>query len=57
MLVAVPIFGASIALDSWYHGKFTLVAWNFLKFNILNEGSSQFGTEPFYFYLVKYFNG
>lgn len=44
----------SIALDSWYYGKFSLPAMNFLKFNVLSGQSKYFGTHSFLNYWVLY---
>lgn len=44
--IAIPTVIASIAMDSWFYGKLTIVALNFLKFNVLSGGSELFGISP-----------
>lgn len=37
---------ASIALDSFYYGSLTFTFYNFIRVNILEGLSKQFGTDP-----------
>ena len=40
----------STLLDSLYYGGFCLVPWNFLRFNVLQDGSALYGSHPWYWY-------
>jgi phosphatidylinositol glycan class B len=44
----------SIAVDSFYFGRWTWTAYNFLNFNILQDHSSTFGTSSFFTYFFPY---
>ncbi|CAJ1437314.1 unnamed protein product, partial [Effrenium voratum] len=54
ILVGVSISGTVLAvstlLDSLYYGGFCLVPWNFLRFNVLQDGSALYGSHPWYWY-------
>lgn len=54
VLFALPNLLLSTYCDYLYYGKFTLVSWNFLKFNVITGGSDVFGTEPSINYLTQY---
>jgi len=47
-LIAVPMLVLAVAADSWFYGKLTFTHWNFLKFNVIDEGSSSFGVDPWH---------
>ena len=49
-LIFVPIFIIATALDSMFHGKPTCVPWNFIKINVFESLSQEFGADP----LLKY---
>ena len=51
-IIFLPIFSISIALDSWYYGKLTIVPWNFIQVNVFAGLSQNFGADP----LLKYVN-
>ncbi|TFK77397.1 glycosyltransferase family 22 protein [Pluteus cervinus] len=54
LLVLLPL----VALDSLAYGKFTLVAWNIVKYNIFggsDRGPELYGTEPWNFYFLNLF--
>ena len=51
MIIFLPIFGISVAADSYYYGKMTNVPWNFIKVNVFDGLSQTFGSDP----LLKYF--
>ena len=53
VLVAIPLMGLSVAIDSAYYGgsEWTFTSINFLKVNILENLSKYFGTDPWYQYL------
>jgi hypothetical protein len=41
-------------LDSWYYGRWTSTAFNFLKFNVLSGQSAYFGTSSNLTYIITY---
>jgi GPI mannosyltransferase 3 len=48
------IFGAlalGILADKWLYGQWTLSWWNYLDLNLFQDKASQFGREPFYYYI------
>ena len=54
--LAPPVLAAlatCVAIDSWLYGRLTIVPWNFLKFNLLMDVSSQYGTNPAHWYLTN----
>jgi phosphatidylinositol glycan class B len=60
-LIVVLVFGISLALvfgllaDNWLYGHYTLSWWNYLDLNLFQNKASQFGEQPFYFYLEQSF--
>lgn len=48
-----------MAVDSYFYGRTTLVAWNIIKYNVLaassETGPELYGTEPWYFYFLNGF--
>lgn len=42
----------AVCVDSHFYGKLQIVPWNFFKFNIIEDVSTQYGTNPplWYFY-------
>lgn len=52
IMIFLPIFSVSIALDSWYYGKLTIVPWNFIRVNVFDGLSQNFGADP----VLKYVN-
>jgi len=52
-LVAVPMLMISVAADSWFYGKLTFTPWNFVKFNVIDEGSDAFGVDPWHVFFTK----
>lgn len=51
ILVTVPLCVASVALDSYYYGTFTVPQYNFIGVNVFENLSKYFGIDPWYFYL------
>ncbi|KAI1728707.1 alg9-like mannosyltransferase family domain-containing protein [Ditylenchus destructor] len=47
------ILSASVIVDSFYYGKVTVSLWNFTKFNFLKGGSSHFGSNVWFWYIVN----
>lgn len=54
VVVAIPIIGFCVFLDSIYFGELTLTSYNFLRANILEGLSAYFGTDPFYTYVLVF---
>ena len=52
---ALIIPSVVILIDSFFYGKLTIVPWNFVKFNIINNISEQYGIEPWHWYLTNFF--
>ena len=52
IFIFAPIFGLSVALDSWFYGELAIVPYNFIKVNVLDGLSATFGSDP----LLKYIN-
>ena len=44
--------GLGLAVDRWGYGQWTFTPWNYLRANVIEGVSKQFGTSPFYQYLV-----
>ena len=42
-----------VALDSWYYGRLTVTAWNYLNQNLVHDKVSQFGIQPWWFYFTE----
>lgn len=51
---ALIIPSVVILFDSYFYGKLTIVPWNFVKFNIINNISEQYGIEPWHWYLTNF---
>ena len=51
-VVFLPVFGTSVALDSYFYGEFTLVPYNFIKVNVLDGLSQSFGADPMFKYFL-----
>lgn len=50
LCLQVPV----ITIDSWAYGKFTVVPWNIIKYNIFGgaqRGPDLYGTSPWHYYL------
>ena len=47
----VLMFG--VCVDSWFYGNFVFTPWNYFYATILDHDAPDFGTSPWYFYLVK----
>ena len=50
--VAIPFL--VVLIDTYFYGKLTIVPWNFVNFNIINNISEQYGTEPWHWYLTNF---
>ncbi|XP_053573474.1 GPI mannosyltransferase 3 [Bombina bombina] len=47
--------GASLIVDRIFFGEWTLVQWNFLKFNVLQNIGSFYGSHPWHWYITQGF--
>ena len=45
---AVVIPFLVVLFDTYFYGKLAIVPWNFVNFNIINNISQQYGTEPWH---------
>ena len=43
-----------IAIDSWFYGEITIVPWNFLRINLLQNISVQYGVHPWHWYFSNF---
>lgn len=50
-ILTAGLFG--ILLDSLFYGRFTVVAWNFFRFNFLEDGGKAYGSHPFHWYCTE----
>jgi len=58
ILMVAGIAGAiaiGILVDRWFYGRWVLTAWNYFEQNILADKISDFGVEPWWFYLEDVF--
>ena len=56
ILVALPAFAFVVAIDSWYYGQFTITGWNFLRINIIEKRSEEFGSSSSWMkFLLRYY--
>ena len=49
----IGIICLNIILDSWFYQQFVFVPWNYFYSNIVQGVASSFGTNPWYYYLIK----
>jgi len=47
------MFGLGVVIDKWFYGDWVLTTWNYLKWNILADRVSTFGTAPWYYYMTQ----
>ena len=53
VLHCVIAISIAVAFESLFYGELTYTGWNFLKFNVLNDGASKYGvSSPFYYVLT-----
>nr|DBA31736.1 TPA: hypothetical protein GDO54_007521 [Pyxicephalus adspersus] len=53
--VGLFTFGTSLIIDRIFFGKWTFVQWNFLKFNVLQNIGSFYGSHPWHWYISQGF--
>ncbi|XP_051580288.1 GPI mannosyltransferase 3-like [Myxocyprinus asiaticus] len=51
-IVALAL-GVSTLIDSVFYGKWILVQWNFLRFNVLHSVAEFYGTHPWHWYFTQ----
>ena len=42
-----------LLIDFWYYGEWTFTAWNYFKVNLIESKTSEFGIEPWWFYIEE----
>jgi phosphatidylinositol glycan class B len=42
-----------VLIDFWFYGRFVLTTWEYFRMQIVEDIASEFGTEAWYFYLIK----
>eukprot|EP01083_Nonionella_stella_P038472 104689_1 len=52
IMIASVSISVLIGIDSLYYGEFTVSPWQFYWFNNILNGSSLYGTHPFYWYFI-----
>lgn len=53
LVIVLSIFTLSIALDSWYYGELTVVMYNFLHINLVQNISLFYGSNSWHWYLSQ----
>uniref|UniRef100_A0A915PZE9 Mannosyltransferase n=1 Tax=Setaria digitata TaxID=48799 RepID=A0A915PZE9_9BILA len=53
LLSCFPVLVFVVVLDSVAYGKPTLTIWNFIRFNVLEGGSSHFGSHPWHWFISQ----
>lgn len=51
----LTILGISVCIDSFIHGSLIFTAYNFIKFNFVEDIGSFYGSNPWHWYLSKGF--
>ena len=51
LLISGTVLSFATFLDCLFYQRFTLVPWNFLRFNLLVDGGAFYGSHPWYWYL------
>jgi phosphatidylinositol glycan class B len=52
VLIFLPLTGLATYLDCVYYGTFTVVPWNFIKVNVFEGLSQEFGSDPMLLYVT-----
>ena len=53
IIIATGLFSTSTLLDSMFYGKFIIVHWRFVQFNVLQNMSGFYGTHPWHWYITQ----
>jgi phosphatidylinositol glycan class B len=51
--VGAVALAAAACVDRLFYGAWTLVPWNFVRFNLLERGSAAYGAHPWHWYLTQ----
>ena len=51
--VGAVALGAAACVDRLFHGAWTFVPWNFVRFNLLEGGSAAYGAHPWHWYVTQ----
>jgi phosphatidylinositol glycan class B len=57
VLFAIVSVALCVYIDCWFYGEFQLTPFNYFKSNIIENKAADFGTSPWWFYIVSYLNG
>ncbi|KAG5881606.1 hypothetical protein JTB14_030303 [Gonioctena quinquepunctata] len=49
--IGIIVLSFSILLDTWVHGTFVVTVYEFIKFNLVEDIGSFYGTQPWHWYL------
>ncbi len=49
----VSAIGLGVLIDKWFYGNWTFTAYNYLNLNILQNKVSDFGIEPWYYFITE----
>ncbi|EDW68905.1 GPI mannosyltransferase 3 isoform X2 [Drosophila virilis] len=52
VLIGLLVAGAGIAIDTYWHGELIVTPWEFLKYNVLHNIGSFYGSHPWYWYFT-----
>ena len=52
IIIAILI---GVLIDKWFYGSWTFSAWNYFQYNILKGKVSNFGVQPWHFYITEIF--
>ncbi|XP_017864281.1 PREDICTED: GPI mannosyltransferase 3 isoform X1 [Drosophila arizonae] len=52
VLIGAFVAGVGIAIDTYWHGQLIVTPWEFLKYNILHNIGSFYGSHPWYWYFT-----
>lgn len=47
---AAAVLGASLLVDSWFYGAWTVTPWRYVQVNLLEGVAASFGTSPWWWY-------
>eukprot|EP00911_Craspedida_sp_UC1_P002894 UC1_evm7s2112 len=50
---AVTVLSVSLVADRTFYGQWTVVQWEFLRFNLLSGASAHYGTHPWHWYITQ----
>ena len=53
VFICLGLFSLSMLLDYMFYGRFILVHWRFLMFNVINNLSGFYGSHPWHWYITQ----